>query len=142
MTYEANKKAWMTGEIFTRWLRCINNQMALQSRFILLFIDNCAAHPLVELSNVRLAFFPPNTTSRLQPMDAGVIQTLKLNYRKMMRHVAAKLDEASKASDAVRSINVLDAVQWVRNAWDKLQPSTISKCFANCGFFQGHPRHA
>ncbi|KAI8493065.1 hypothetical protein Bbelb_290690 [Branchiostoma belcheri] len=36
-------------------------------------------HPclLVDLCNIELKFFPPNTTSRLQPMDHGI--TVKLN---------------------------------------------------------------
>ena len=63
--YEANKKAWMTSEIFARWLRKINNKMCLQSRKILLFMDNCGAHPSLELTNVKLMFFPPNTTCAL-----------------------------------------------------------------------------
>ena len=136
VVYEANRKAWMTSEIFTRWLRRLNNQMSLQSRNILLFLDNCGAHPSIELSHVKLYFFPPNTTSRLQPMDAGIIQTVKLHYRKkMMRHVAAELDEVSTASEVARSITVLHAIQWLESSWNLVESSTIEKCFKKSGFF-------
>ena len=83
ITYESNSKAWMTSEIFTRWLNRLNNKMILQDRKILLFMDNCGAHPPTTLSNIKLVFFPPNTTSHLQPMDAGIIQNVKLHYRKV-----------------------------------------------------------
>ena len=49
---------------------------------ILLYIDNCTAHPKVHLSNIKLIFLPPNTTSQLQPLDAGIIQAVKMIYRK------------------------------------------------------------
>jgi hypothetical protein len=43
--YYANKKAWMTTTIFTEFLRALDASMGVQSRNILLFVDNCAAHP-------------------------------------------------------------------------------------------------
>ena len=64
--YRANKKAWMTTILFKEWLERLNGQMQLQHRNILLFVDNCGAHPAVHLSNIKIVFLPPNTTSRLQ----------------------------------------------------------------------------
>ena len=49
-----------------------------------MFIDNCPAHPHVSYSNVKLVFRPPNTTSKLQPCDAGIIKAAKANYRKKL----------------------------------------------------------
>ena len=43
--YDFNKKAWMTSSIFTAWLNRIKNQMRFQQRHILMFVDNCWAHP-------------------------------------------------------------------------------------------------
>ncbi len=34
------------------------------------------------LQNVDVHFLPPNTTSKIQPMDAGIIMTFKKNYRR------------------------------------------------------------
>ncbi|GBM97211.1 Tigger transposable element-derived protein 4 [Araneus ventricosus] len=45
MNYEANTKAWMTGELFVNWLKALDRKMACQKRKIVLFIDNCEAHP-------------------------------------------------------------------------------------------------
>ena len=82
VTYRSNRKAWMTSELFREWLEHLN-----------MFVDNCSAHPDVQLSNMKLVFLPPNTTSRLQPCDAGIIATLKGLYRKwLLRHILAEMD--------------------------------------------------
>jgi transposase len=43
--YYANKKAWMTTNIFELFLRDLDSEMRIKRRNILLFVDNCAAHP-------------------------------------------------------------------------------------------------
>ena len=54
----------------------------MEGRKIALLIDNCPPQPSVSiLTNVQLVFLPPNTTSVLQPMDLGVIRSLKTHYR-------------------------------------------------------------
>lgn len=66
--------------------------MALQSGNILVFLDNCRADPAITLTNVKMVIFLPNTTSRLQPLDAGIIQGVKVNYRKnMIQHIAVEI---------------------------------------------------
>ena len=50
---------------------------------LLSFIDHCPAHTKIEgLKAVELILSPPNTTSKTQPMDQGVISSLKAIYRK------------------------------------------------------------
>lgn len=113
----ANKKAWMTTIIMQDWLIKLNDRMKLQKRNILLFLDNATSHPHIELSNVKLIFFPAQTTSILQPLDQGVIQAAKLNYRKrVMTRLCRMIDEVQNASELCKSINVLDAVQWLGQA--------------------------
>lgn len=50
-------------------------------RKILLIIDNCYTHVTLEglsmLRSVTVEFLPPNATSCIQPLDAGIISTLK-----------------------------------------------------------------
>ncbi|XP_025191780.1 tigger transposable element-derived protein 4-like [Melanaphis sacchari] len=68
--YKNNKKAWMTGEIFSNWLKEWDKQLAEEKWHILLTVDNCPAHPSVQnLDFIKLVFLPPNTKSILQPMD-------------------------------------------------------------------------
>lgn len=56
----------------------------MNGRKVLFLADNCPAHPKVieGLSNVELFFFPPNTTSKIEPCDVGIIQALKIHYRR------------------------------------------------------------
>ena len=134
VTYKWNKKAWMTSEIFREWINILNNKMRIQKRKILLLIDNCAAHPPVQASNVKLVFLPPNTTSRLQPCDAGIIRCFKAHYRKrLLRHILLRMDEVNKASDLAKQVSVIDSIIWTSAAWEAVTPETIQKCFLKCG---------
>ena len=80
--YKSQKKSWMDSQIFEEWVRKLELTFGMEGRKIELLIDNCPAHPSVsDLRNVQLVFLPPNTTSVLQPMDQGVIRSLKAHYR-------------------------------------------------------------
>ena len=79
--YYSNESAWMTSNVFCDWLKYFNLKMC--DRNVLLLIDNAPTHKTLELSNVREEFLPPNTTSMLQPLDAGIIQSFKLNYKRL-----------------------------------------------------------
>ena len=80
--YRAQKKSWMTGVLFEEWVRKLDSSFRAQSRRVALLIDNCLAHPEIKnLTNINLIFLPPNTTTVLQPMDQGVIRSLKVHYR-------------------------------------------------------------
>ena len=78
VTYRSNKRGWMTTAIFTEFLNLLNNKMKCQGWQVLMFLDNCSSHPHVHLSNIKLVFYPKNTTSQLQAMDQGVIANLKI----------------------------------------------------------------
>jgi len=78
-----NKNAWMQWSIFEIYLKNLNNMMQQSGRHILLLTDNASCHSIDiidSLSNVKVHFLPPNTTSHLQPMDAGIIYSFKVRY--------------------------------------------------------------
>ncbi|XP_053406295.1 tigger transposable element-derived protein 4-like [Mercenaria mercenaria] len=133
--YKSNKKAWMTGEIFEEWLHWFDRQM--KGRKVLLFVDNAPSHPQVNLKNVNVKFLPPNTTSLCQPMDQGIIQAMKLKYRKkQLQYVISQMElkQGKSGFDLLKDISVLDAIYWVARAFKEVEISTIVKCFAKCGF--------
>ena len=134
--YRNNKKAWMNSYLFEEWLKKLNRKMKSQNRNILLFIDNAPSHPHLTLSNVKLAFFPPNTTSKTQPMDQGIIQTLKLKFRKkQLKFVLNQINKSEKSgSEILKEISILNAIYWVDSAWQEVEGLTIQKCFSRCGF--------
>ncbi|CAF0833929.1 unnamed protein product [Brachionus calyciflorus] len=135
--YRSNSKAWMTGEIFWEFVDRFNKFNIEQKRFSFLFVDNCAAHPTdFNFSNVKVAFLPPNTTSVLQPMDAGVIKCFKGHYRvKFTRKVISYL-EKDNFSKVFRPtlVNLFEALEMVCSAWNDVKQETVSNCFRHCGF--------
>lgn len=96
--YDANKSAWMTSSKFESWLRKWDNELSRQGRKIALFIDNSTMHPKVQdLQCIQLVFLPPNTTSKIQPCDQGIINALKANYRKnMVNQLIQAMDNMDK----------------------------------------------
>ena len=63
-------------QIYTRILSKLNKRMRKQNKHILLYVDNCASHVDMELSNITVKYFPPNTTSHLQVMNLIYIYLL------------------------------------------------------------------
>ena len=79
--YYWNSTAWMQCSIFQKWIKHVNQLMRIQKKHILLLMDNASSHQLEEnqeLSNIKLHFLPPNTTSHLQPIDQGIIHSFKV----------------------------------------------------------------
>jgi len=129
--YTANKRAWMTKEIFEGWLKQLDRSFVAERRKVAFVIDNCPAHGNVSgLEAIHLFFLPPNTTSKTQPMDQGVIQNLKLYYRRRL------LQQLLVALDCRREykVSVLDALHSIHMAWKNVSPTTIENCFRHCGF--------
>ncbi|CAG9566413.1 unnamed protein product [Danaus chrysippus] len=130
--YEANKKAWMTSEIFEKVLRKWDSELRRHNKKIILFIDNCPAHPHIQkLTNIKLAFLPPNTTSVIQPIDQGIIKTLKSHYRKLL---VEKMVNDNENSSTPFAVNILDGIEMLTTAWARVTADTIKKCFSHAGF--------
>ncbi len=130
--YTSNKTAWMTSEIFKEWLTKWDKDLIRKNKKAVLFIDNCSAHSVFPLlTSLRLEFLPPVTTSKLQPMDAGIIKNFKLKYRSaVVENLNQKLDEGK----TLVPITVLQSMWFTRKSWDDVSTSTIEHCFATCGF--------
>ncbi|KAM7300464.1 tigger transposable element-derived protein 6 [Ixodes scapularis] len=105
--------------------------MGSQNRKALLFIDNCPAHPkeLSFLRNVRVEYLPPNATSHLQPLDAGIIKNVKHFYRKwIVRRSLAMVERG----DAPTKLSILDVMHFLAAAWDTVSATTVQHCFRKC----------
>ena len=76
--YRAQRKSWMTAELFEEWVRLLDRKFSAANRKIALIIDNCTAHPHVEqLDSIELIFLAPITTSNTQHMDQGIIHFIR-----------------------------------------------------------------
>jgi hypothetical protein len=133
--YRYNKTKWMTGIIMEEYLQWLDNKMRGANRKVLLLLDNFSGHELgVELvggkqglSNVRVEWLPPNTTSHWQPLDQGIIASFKTIYRKEWILYMLRQYEANK--DPNKTVNLLKAIQWTRKAWDQVTDTTIQRCW-------------
>lgn len=137
VTYLANRKAWMSGEIFAEWLKKMDLSMKRQNRKILLFVDQCTAHPQETgfLQNIRIIFFPPNCISRLQPLDLGIIKNLKDHYRAKLTQLM--IENVSGGRDS-KKLNVLEAINIISEAWAQVKSKTVKNCFVKAGFLDSH----
>ena len=132
--YSSQQKAWMTSDILHKLLSQLNISFKAQNRSILLFMDSAGCHPYDlkgRYSNIKLVFFPVNCTSKLKPLDLGIIQNFKVHYRKLLlRHVITLPTDHNCATDIAKTLEVLQAIRWMGTAWSKVENDTIIKCFA------------
>ena len=131
VTYKHNSKAWMTSEIFREWLSALDKQMKRKGRQILLLLDNASCHSAggLQTPHVKIHFLPPNTTSHIQPLDAGVIHSFKSHYRKqLVRHYIHCAE-----NDMPQIIDVRKALSMINHAWSQVTSTTISRCWNHVG---------
>lgn len=138
--YYGNKKGWMTGFIFDDWLCKWNSKLVMAGRKILLLIDNAPSHVVKTYSNIRIQFLPPNTTSKLQPMDQGILRSTKLHYRRLLsdRYLDG-IENAEAAKELIKRLDIKQACDMAVQAWKNVKPSLIQNCFSKAGFLHYVP---
>ena len=131
--YSSSKRAWMNTTLFKQWLLCFNAAVAVTRReCVLLLIDNASCHgtsaTLPNLSHVDIHFLPKRTTSILQPMDAGVIASVKKRYIQRQNERAVDRIDRGLFDDPYKlDLNV--AITWLYDIWHRLPPAIIRNCW-------------
>ncbi|XP_004209703.2 tigger transposable element-derived protein 4-like [Hydra vulgaris] len=129
--YRSQKKSWMDGTLFEERVSETDRQLTKERLKIVLLVDNCPAHPIIDnLESIELIFLPSNTTSKLQPMDQGVNRSLNAHYRTLS---VQKLINAKEKKKPLPEITIMDAMQMLDVAWGKVKTETICNCFALAG---------
>lgn len=94
---------------------------------VLLLMDNCSAHGNVDtlsnLTHVNVGLLLPNTTSKLQPLDVGIIAAIKLQYRRRQMKHAANFLEVDKRD--IYKIDILPVIKWLNVIWRDISAATI-----------------
>lgn len=121
----------MTSELFKNWIEQLDINFGKQKKKIILFIDNCPAHPKdIPVTNIKVVFLPPNATSKLQPLDQGIIKVLKQKYRKkLVQRYLRDMEDTSSTK-----INVFDSMSYISAAWEEIAPNVIKNCFRKAAF--------
>ena len=126
--YHANSSSWMTSFIFYKFIEQWNKDLTIQKRKICLLIDNASPHKIEmdKFSNIKIYFLPKNTTSILQPLDAGIIYSFKSWYKKLLLR---KLDDYFNETKRKIHLDILSAINIIAEAWNNVTDSTVQNCF-------------
>jgi hypothetical protein len=79
-------------------------------------------------SRDRRVFLPPNTTSRLQPLDSGIIASFKVSYKKLL---VSKLLNDYENTGRISKLSLKEAVYTTTVAWEKVSATTIKNCWSH-----------
>ena len=132
--------AWMTSYVFESWMMSLNVHFKSQKWKVLLIMNNYATHSLkhvgrgesfgfstLQLSNIIIAFLPPNVTSVVQPLDQGIIASFKVQYKKkLLEWVLSQFDSSTTHHDLRKIVpNVRQAIMWCSQVWREMNPQII-----------------
>jgi len=80
------------------------------------------------LQNIHIVWLPANSTSIYQPLDQGIINSLKAHYR---RHwLEYMITEFENLRDPLKLMQVHLALWWIIRAWHHdVSKTTIRNCF-------------
>lgn len=132
--YRHSAKAWMTRDLFAEWLSELDRDMHKQGRRVLLVVDNCSAHHVqASLTAVTLLFLPPNTTSKVQPLDLGIIRAFKAYYRRrVVERMLIAVDRP--AANLPLRVSLYSALEMVKASWAEVTATCVQNCFRKAGF--------
>ncbi|KAL0035937.1 hypothetical protein WJX77_008310 [Trebouxia sp. C0004] len=146
--YFNNTKAWMNMQVFETWVRAVNSRMASKRKNILILMDNASSHAIpsvatekihgldsIRLSHVLIVFLPPNTTSKVQPLDAGIIAAFKQHYRgHLLRWYLNEYEQAAQDTNLSKLMpGVRQAILWSVAALEQITDQTIRNCWRKTG---------
>ena len=104
----------MTSDVMQAVLTRFNRKLLLEQRKVVLILDNATCHPksiIDSFLQIKIIFLPKNSISRLQPLDAGIIQNFKVKYRRrLVKYVHAGINEYSSATQIIKDVNILMAI--------------------------------
>lgn len=137
--YYSQHNSWLNTDIFRKIVLKFNNRMKNMNKNVLLFLDNFSAHSVdLNLSNVKLMFFPANSTSVLQPLDQGIIHSFKAHYRKEL--IALMISKLEVGIDfKPNSIDLFICMNLIKQSLNAVTNQTIINCFNKSRFdFSNH----
>ena len=120
--YTWQTSAWMNRPIFQKWYDDFSEWVG--NRYVLLLMDNFSGHiGLRTHPNVRVLYLPGNTTALAQPLDSGVIQLFKQNYKRALIARGIKPD-------------VRQVMNMATQAWYSIEKESMLACFRRICFIE------
>ena len=132
----------MQVSIFNEVLLKLNGIMKRRNRKIIFLVDNAPVHLILDetkrkLDSIDVKFLPPNTTTKLQPCDANIINSFKCHYKRLFvqNRINAYDDMQDGIVEELADYTIYDALQNAAEAWNMVTPQTISNCWKKQVFF-------
>lgn len=135
--YKNQKPTLMTAFFYKKWFE--NEFVPKVHEFLrkqglpikaVLFMDNRLSYLLdMSIGNIKIKFFPPNTSGLIQPMSQGCLQNLKSLYRQsLMAHVIDSINNRQVTlTQCLKEISLRDVIYWIVTAWQSVNLTTIRK---------------
>jgi hypothetical protein len=92
---------------------------------------------------LEIFYLPANTTSLIQPLDGGIIASVKLRYRKqLLQYLLERIDadaknatgrhkkgagKVTRADEYAKTVDVSKAMHMAKRAWDEVDPDLIHR---------------
>ena len=135
----AQKRGWITAELYLKWFRFFLEQIP-PARPVLLIQDGCSSHISIELielakeNYVHLLCLPSHTTHVLQPLNVGVFSSFK-------HHVGLALNTLLRSSEG-RVPTSEDILIILSEAWSKsMTPVNLMSGFRKSGIHPLNPSY-
>ncbi|XP_069780147.1 jerky protein homolog [Narcine bancroftii] len=137
--YQSQTNALMDADIFTRWFHNIfvpsvkgnlRKKGMSENSDVILLLDHSRAHPPAEKlrnGNIFVCYLPPNVTSLIQPMNQGVIQNVKILYRRDFMWRMTNFD--GTILEFQKKYSLKDAIYNVSCAWNSVKSETLRRCW-------------
>ncbi|KAG0441601.1 Tigger transposable element-derived protein 6 [Dictyocoela muelleri] len=112
----------------------MNRKFKGERREVLFLVDNCSGHKISNFSNIKFKFLPKNTTSILQPLDAGIINSFKIKYKNQLNNYLTTeiLINKENRKTTLKRVDLFVIFRWLNKAWEEISSFTISNCWGKC----------
>lgn len=135
--YFNQTRGWMDQSIFKQWFDkvfVVEVRKHLKAKNLpekaVLLIDNAPSHPSTSVlkstdGKFFAMFLPPNVTALIQPMDQGVIASMKRQYRTKL--LMTKIEEGCDLKQFWKEYTILDSIYDIASAWESVKQLTLIK---------------
>ena len=146
--YFSQRNAWSDSVTYGLWFGEVFLPFVHQhnSKKVGLIMDNCGPHATDVLGvngQVSILTLPQNCTPLFQPMDMGVIDTLKAKYKsRLLKKILHDIEERENLRSAAKGMkagmkelyeghdpHMLDVTELLKDAWDDVTVRTVARCW-------------
>lgn len=142
--YEYSTNQWMDRTLMLHWYENIfiseikrkydyDNNKNIK---VLLIINNALFHPPADDLNAicefcTVIFLPSKVTSLIQPLDQGIFEQLKKQYRKLFMSKLLVNISNDNIDSVIHLFDLLDCLKSCSRAWQNITADSIRKCWKN-----------